>query len=292
MSYAPADLLDIRDDLIVRLDLDANALGIVGDMAHIGGYHCGADRVTTRDYSVVESGRDRAGLSNAASALDIGDFDLVHAGRRIALRSLSAALVAACLSGDIRTRDVREVIYSPDGVTVARWDRLGVRSSGDSSHLWHTHISMFRDAEGRRGYVDNLGGLLTALVEGTVSTAPPTTKEGADMPILLKDASGSTIVLTDWTWTATPAWADVQALQAAGMPMAAVSSAMVAAALALPRPGAGATAITLTDAQAALIGDRIGDRIGAALAGHAGLTQDQAAAATEAGIRAALGSIG
>jgi hypothetical protein len=280
MSYAPADLLDIRDDLIVRLDLDANALGIVGDMAHIGGYHCGADRVTTRDYSVVESGRDRAGLSNAASALDIGDFDLVHAGRRITLRSLSTALVTACLSGDIRTRDIREVIYSPDGVTVARWDRLGVRSSGDSSHLWHTHVSMFRDAEGRRGYSDNLGGLLTALTQET-------TKESVDMPILLKDTSGSTIVLTDWTWAATPAWADVQALQAAGIPMAAVSSAMVSAALALPRPGA-ATAIALTDAQATLIGDRIG----AALAGHAGLTQEQAAAATEAGIRAALGSIG
>ena len=43
-------------------------------------------------------------------------------------------------------RDLREIIYSPDGKVVRRWDRLGKRSSGDDSHLWHTHFSFFRDS--------------------------------------------------------------------------------------------------------------------------------------------------
>jgi hypothetical protein len=59
------------------------------------------------------------------------------------------------------------MIYTPDGKTVARWDRLGKRSTGDSSHLWHTHLSFFRDSEGRRDRDDNFLGLLKTLIEGT-----------------------------------------------------------------------------------------------------------------------------
>ncbi|WP_037684611.1 hypothetical protein, partial [Streptomyces griseus] len=51
-----------------------------------------------------------------------------------------------CTAGAPDTRDIREIIYSPDGQTVKRWDRLGKRSTGDSSHLWHTHFSFFRDS--------------------------------------------------------------------------------------------------------------------------------------------------
>lgn len=183
MTYAPADLAEVRGYLIHRLDLqpgvarasdlERNEVGIVGNAAHIssGGYHVGADDLTAagrvgRDYSVVESSRDRTGLSNAASALDIGDFTADLGGRRVTLRSLSAAIVDACRRGDPRTRDVREVIWSPDGTAVTRWDRLGIRSGGDSSHRWHTHISFFRDSEGRRARPDNFLGLLTSIIDG------------------------------------------------------------------------------------------------------------------------------
>jgi len=167
MSYAPDDLLDVRVDLRRYTGLSAVALGIVGDPAHNGGYHCGHDRITTSDYSWNESPRDRSVVSDAASALDIGQFDVTTNGnRRTTLRTLSAAIVEACQAGDPRARDIREVIWSLDGVTVRRWDRLGRRSSGDSSHRAHTHLSFFRDSEGRRNRPDNFAGLLTSIFEG------------------------------------------------------------------------------------------------------------------------------
>lgn len=168
MTYAPADLLAVRQYLMAQTGLPANALGIPGDPDHAdtGGYHEGNDdlarvgRLST-DYSKRESPRDRPG-SNAASALDIGDF----VRGAVSLRSLTLGLVAACRRGDPRTADVREVIYTPDGSTVRRFDRLGIRTTGDSSHLFHTHISFFRDSEGRRDRPDNVLGLLAELIEG------------------------------------------------------------------------------------------------------------------------------
>jgi hypothetical protein len=173
MTYAPADLLAVRQYLMGQTGLPANALGIPGDPDHAetGGYHEGNDDLArvgrlTSDYSKRESPRDRPG-SNAASALDIGDFRHVRPdGTVVTLRSLSLALVHACAVGVPGTADVREVIYTPDGSTVRRFDQLGIRSTGDSSHLYHTHISFFRDSEGRRAQPDNILGLIQALIEG------------------------------------------------------------------------------------------------------------------------------
>ncbi|WP_406078928.1 hypothetical protein [Micromonospora sp. NBC_00858] len=153
MTRAPANLLAVRTLLLTHLDnapgpddLEPAEVGIVGDPAHRGGYHCGSDRVVTNDYSVVESPRDRAGLTLDAAALDVGGFDVRSAGRTHTLRSFSLWCVGQCVANSADTRDIREIIYSPDGTTVKRWDRLGKRSTGDSSHRWHTHISFFRDA--------------------------------------------------------------------------------------------------------------------------------------------------
>lgn len=193
MTYAPSDLLNVRAWLLARFDinkglaraadLDPAEVGIVGDDQHAasGGYHIGNDglaRVGRRDtdYSKRESSRDRPG-TNAAAALDIGDF--ANSGH--SLRSLSVAIVDACRRGDSRTRDIREVIYSPDGVNVKRWDRLGVRTTGGSDHTWHTHISFHRDSEGRRDRDDNFLGLLKAIVDRTESA------QGADMPLTTQD---------------------------------------------------------------------------------------------------------
>ncbi|MFF4875684.1 hypothetical protein [Micromonospora sp. NPDC000668] len=152
MTRAPANLLAVRTLLLTHLDnapgpddLEPAEVGIVGDPAHRGGYHCGSDRVVTNDYSVVESPRDRAGLTLDAAALDVGGFDVRSAGRTHTLRSFSLWCVGQCVANAADTRDIREIIYSPDGTTVKRWDRLGKRSTGDSSHRWHTHISFFRD---------------------------------------------------------------------------------------------------------------------------------------------------
>ncbi|MEU7851730.1 hypothetical protein AB0B74_30720 [Micromonospora parva] len=153
MTRAPANLLAVRSLLLTHLDnapgpddLEPAEVGIVGDPAHRGGYHCGSDRVVPNDYSVVESPRDRAGLTLDAAALDVGQFNVRSGGRTNTLASFSVWCVAQCAANAADTRDIREIIYSPDGSTVKRWDRLGKRTTGDSSHRWHTHFSFFRDA--------------------------------------------------------------------------------------------------------------------------------------------------
>ncbi|MFI7072041.1 hypothetical protein [Micromonospora sediminicola] len=156
MTSAPANLLAVRNLLLTYLNVDKDAVreqdlepaevGIVGDANHRGGYHCGSNRVVTNDYSVVESSRDRAGLTLHASALDVGTFSVRSGGATHTLRTFSTWMAAQCAADAADTRDIREVIYSPDGRTVRRWDRLKKRTSGDSSHLFHTHFSFFRDA--------------------------------------------------------------------------------------------------------------------------------------------------
>ncbi|MGX4657112.1 hypothetical protein ACWCHM_26185 [Micromonospora sp. SCSIO 07396] len=147
MTTAPANLLAVRRLLLDTIKgLDPAAVGIVGDPAHRGGYHCGSDRVVSGDYSVVESSRDRTGLTLYAAGLDVGTFSVRVGGVTHNLRTFSTWCDAQCQAGAPDTRDIREIIYSPDGKVVRRWDRLGKRSSGDDSHLWHTHFSFFRDA--------------------------------------------------------------------------------------------------------------------------------------------------
>ncbi|QGN47813.1 hypothetical protein GKC29_13785 [Micromonospora sp. WMMC415] len=156
MTRAPENLLAVRGLLLTHLNVDPNTVrsqdlepaevGIVGDSNHRGGYHCGSDRVVANDYSVVESPRDSAGLTLDAAALDVGTFEVRSGGGTHTLRTFSIWCVQQCVANAADARDIREIIYSPDGRTVRRWDRLGRRTSGDSSHLWHTHFSFFRDS--------------------------------------------------------------------------------------------------------------------------------------------------
>ncbi|WP_431935785.1 hypothetical protein [Micromonospora sp. RP3T] len=187
MTSAPANLLAVRSLLLTYLNIDKDAVrdadlepaevGIVGDPSHRGGYHCGSDRTVANDYSVVESPRDRAGLSSHASALDFGTFSVRSGGQVHTLRTFSVWLVAQCAANTADTRDIREIIYSPDGRTVRRWDRLGRRTDGDSSHLFHTHASFFRDSTkaGRdqtpvfRRYLTAIGRIAPTEPENTMS---------------------------------------------------------------------------------------------------------------------------
>lgn len=156
MTYAPPNLLEVRTLLLAHLnvdkanyrydDLESIEVGIVGDSAHRGGYHCGSDRVVSRDYSVIESVRDSRGLTLDASALDVGWFEAHVNGITHNLYTFNRWVISQCIANAPDTRDIREVIYTPDGKTVRRYDRLGKRSSGDSSHLYHTHFSFFRDS--------------------------------------------------------------------------------------------------------------------------------------------------
>ncbi|WP_431728570.1 hypothetical protein [Verrucosispora sp. TAA-831] len=156
MTRAPANLLAVRSLLLKHLnadpakardeDLEPAEVGIVGDANHRGGYHTGSDRVVANDYSVIESPRDRNGLTLDAAALDVGMFRVRSGGRTHDLSTFSTWCVVQCEEDTADSRDIREIIYSPDGKVVRRYDRLRRRSSGDRSHLWHTHFSFFRDS--------------------------------------------------------------------------------------------------------------------------------------------------
>jgi hypothetical protein len=179
VTYAPADLLNIRTYLAARTGLDLASLGIAGDSVHAasGGYHEGRVDLAAAgrlgyDYSVVESWRD-SDPTDGASALDVGDF----AAGGLDRHAVTRAVLTALNSGDPRAADIREMIYSLDDSTVHRWDALGIRDTGDDSHLWHTHISFFRDSEGRRGQDNNFLGLLREIFEG-----PAPQQQEDDMP--------------------------------------------------------------------------------------------------------------
>lgn len=189
MSYAPKSIVDAAKVWVANGGVN---LGIVGDTAHTKGYHLGKDRIYDgsgpgigdSDYS-VKLARDKAGLTNASSALDLGRLN----GSLKGLQSYSNWLVAQCRKGAPGTKDVREVIFSPDGKVVKRWDNHAKvlynggtgTGQGDDSHLTHTHISFYRDSESR---------------DKTVLFAPYfDTSTGDDMPTIKTYLPGYTVKL-------------------------------------------------------------------------------------------------
>lgn len=143
MTFAPQSLLDLRAYLKPITGLPDNDLGIVGDKFHKGGYHHGKSMLVSNDYS-ARTARDKAGLTEAASAFDLGMFSQ--------LRELSIWCVRQCQGGHPDTLDIREIVYSPDGQAVWRWDREKGNEpfiSGDPSHKTHSHFSYYRDSEKR-----------------------------------------------------------------------------------------------------------------------------------------------
>jgi hypothetical protein len=163
MTYAPQSLLDLGAYWRGQGGVVA---GIVGSTkTHCKGYHLGRDRIFgdcacrpknicqpglgAADYSVQQP-RDKAGLTDAASAIDLGKLDDQLAG----LWDFSAWLARRAMSGTADTRDIRDIIFfDPIRSVVVGWsaldpDRLIV-GYGDASHKTHTHISYWRDSEGR-----------------------------------------------------------------------------------------------------------------------------------------------
>jgi hypothetical protein len=152
MTYAPPTITAL---MAVWTSHGGVNLGIVGDTGHVAtgvSYHLGKDQLRAGAYSATLP-RDKAGLSNAASACDLGKLGGSLAG----LQTFSSWLVAQVRADQATYRDIREVIYSPDGTHVKRWDNelKALRDGGDgtgqgdNTHLFHTHISFYRDSEYR-----------------------------------------------------------------------------------------------------------------------------------------------
>lgn len=163
MTYAPQTLLDLADYWQGEGGVN---LGIVGSMAsHCKGYHLGRDRIFgpcacrpggdckpglgDADYS-VKWPRDLAGLTDAASAIDLGKLG----GSLAALWDFSAWLARRAMAGDPTCSDIRDIIFwDPKRNVVVGWNALSpaglIDGYGDASHKTHTHISFWRDSEGR-----------------------------------------------------------------------------------------------------------------------------------------------
>lgn len=149
MTFAPITIRELRAVLKGEdADLSDVELGIVGGPSHIAtgtSYHLGRDQlIMSKNPYSARHPRDVAGLSNASSALDVDD-DLDE------LRPMSAWIVAECQKRAPDTLDFAEIIFSPNGVDVYRWDAdtNTVRPSTQISHRTHSHFAWRRDSEFR-----------------------------------------------------------------------------------------------------------------------------------------------
>ena len=166
-EYAPQAIKDLF--AAVQRAVPAAVLsGIVGDASHVYGYHRCRDVLPASDYSVAETPRDRAGDGEAASALDISlpsNLMPVVTGR----------LMAACKNNDPRVANLREFFGTLDGSTVTGWDRLaGGYTSSDDSHLWHVHLSFFRDSATDAAALAPIASVIAG--SAAVPTSTPTRK--------------------------------------------------------------------------------------------------------------------
>jgi hypothetical protein len=173
-------------------------LGIKGDTAHQAkgvSYHLGRDDLKQGAYS-TRTARDKAGLSLAASAIDLGRLD----GSLTNLRDFSAWLVRQCQANAEGTRDIREVIYATTvkgTVKVVRYDReQGIQSEpdtgeADNSHLTHTHVSFYRDSQGR----DKVGLFRPYFEETDMQSF--TLIDGPAADVVVKDANSAYLRLKD-----------------------------------------------------------------------------------------------
>lgn len=193
MTFAPSDLLAFRRTVMSLTGItSASDVGIVGDGAHqhTGGYHEGMDVLetltigydppatehigsSTQDYS-CRLARDRRGLTNAASAMDIG-AGWFRGGRAAWIR-FNNLFVAALHANDPALAAVRATNYSPDGTAKRRTDRQAgwsVVSSSDTVDT-HTHVEWYRDTEGtsaRQASLNRMAILIQQAIEGNDMSA-------------------------------------------------------------------------------------------------------------------------
>jgi len=167
VTEAPADLVQLQKAILKATGLPAAAVGIKGDKKHADkgvSYHLGKDQIkrSKHPYS-ARLQRDINGLTDAASAIDIGD-DWPRGGRE-AWKRFNNLLVAALRAGDPALVTIRATNFSPDGSERKRADRqkaFRVEGSDDNVDI-HTHIEWYRDAGVAAGSDDLVEAILAKL---------------------------------------------------------------------------------------------------------------------------------
>lgn len=165
-------------DLWLGADNAIKSARFGGIYANKSGYHntrnahfseAGRERGWDDNYSVQLS-LDKQGPGDKAAALDLtlSDADM---------KTYTKRLKQAMESGDPRMGSVKEFYGTLDGNVVyglGKKSRSGTpyKTSADSSHLWHIHLSFFRADVADRGRVLDVLGVLTGAVKPTVPTVP------------------------------------------------------------------------------------------------------------------------
>ncbi len=141
-------------------DQGGRSLGIVGDVKHQQkgtSYHLGKYQLKPDAYS-RRLRRDREGLTERASALDLGKLNKQHreAAQVLELaRGTGRGRPDPRYPGDhlVPGREGRAALGRAPGpgIPSLRRDKNGVihiinDGNGDETHFWHTHISFYRDS--------------------------------------------------------------------------------------------------------------------------------------------------
>lgn len=165
-EFAPAAIQAVFDKLAAVYPFPLQLGGILGDPAHLGGYHRARAVLPADDYS-VRLPRDQGGRPWAASALDITPTDPFH------VQLMTHRLVRAVARVDPRVRVLREFYGTLDGETVYGWDLpSSSRASSDTSHLWHLHLSFHRDVACHRSRLLPLAQVLAGRVPTSTTSRP------------------------------------------------------------------------------------------------------------------------
>jgi len=141
-AYAPAAIQQLFAAIQARIQV-AQFGGIVGDQQHSFGYHLARNDLPATDYS-VQLPADHLGDGAAASALDV----TLGLGSPLMITCTSRLLNAA-RAGDPRLRALRSFCGTTDGQNTHPYDlsnhQDGPLNSWDKSHLWHIHLSIYRE---------------------------------------------------------------------------------------------------------------------------------------------------
>lgn len=188
MAYAPEALVYFTREMV---KVGGQSSGIVGDSAHLYGYHRSRNEVSSYDYS-VQLPLDKEGDGNAASAVDWS------MPRALMITVTTRLIRAADHPQDNRLDGIREFYGTTDGNNVHGRTHRGYGeawafASSDDSHLWHVHLSFFRKHSNDRVAADKVLSVVRGVswedyqagtdpVPTPAPTTPPASGNGFPLP--------------------------------------------------------------------------------------------------------------
>lgn len=176
MAIAPDALKYFAQEMV---KVGGTLSGIVGDAAHTYGYHRAFNEVSSGDYSrQLPLDQVSGTAANYASAVD---WSLPESGMKTVTQRL---INAAEHPEDNRLDALREFYGTTNGSDVVGRSHNGIGQawsfvSSDDSHLWHIHLSFFRQKANDRTAIDKVLSVVQGITweqyKAGGGTPPPAT---------------------------------------------------------------------------------------------------------------------